>query len=77
LPGEDALSDWISGFIEHTGHFGIALLIFAENVFPPIPSELIIALAGFTAARGNSDIVGAVSVGPIRVGLGDRYSDRR
>ncbi len=31
------------------GNFGIALLMFAENIFPPIPSELIMPLAGFTA----------------------------
>ena len=55
--------DWITGFIERTGYFGIALLMFAENVFPPIPSELIMPLAGFTTARGELSIVGAVLVG--------------
>jgi membrane protein DedA with SNARE-associated domain len=55
--------DWITGFIERTGYLGIALLMFAENVFPPLPSELIMPLAGFTAARGDLSIVGAVLVG--------------
>jgi membrane protein DedA with SNARE-associated domain len=36
--------DWISGFIDTVGLFGIALLMFVENVFPPIPSELIMPL---------------------------------
>lgn len=31
------------------GNLGIAFLMFAENIFPPIPSELIMPLAGFTA----------------------------
>lgn len=62
--------DWITGFIEQTGYFGIALLMFAENVFPPIPSELIMPLAGFTAARGELSIVGAVLVGAVGSVLG-------
>lgn len=45
--------DWISKLIEQTGYAGIALLMFVENVFPPIPSELIMPLAGFKAAQGT------------------------
>lgn len=48
---------WTTGFIEQTGYFGVFLLMLAENVFPPIPSELIMPLAGFTAAQGGLDIV--------------------
>ena len=59
---------WISGSIERTGHFGIVLLIFAGNVFPPIPSELIMPFASFTAARGDLNIVGAVLVGSEGIG---------
>jgi membrane protein DedA with SNARE-associated domain len=55
--------DWITGFIDASGYAGLALLMFAENVFPPIPSELIMPLAGFTAARGELNIVAAVLVG--------------
>jgi membrane protein DedA with SNARE-associated domain len=57
--------DWITGFIERTGYLGIALMMLAENIFPPIPSELIMPLAGFTAARGELSIVGAVLVGSV------------
>jgi hypothetical protein len=39
------------------GSLGIALLMFAENVFPPIPSELIMPLAGFSAAQGQRNLV--------------------
>ncbi len=45
--------DWISGLIDTVGAPGIALLMFLENVFPPIPSELIMPLAGFSAASGS------------------------
>ncbi|ARV58249.1 alkaline phosphatase [Nostocales cyanobacterium HT-58-2] len=41
--------EWITNTINSLGYWGIALLMFLENVFPPIPSELIMPLAGFTA----------------------------
>lgn len=55
--------DWITGFMEQGGYFAVAFLMFAENVFPPIPSELIMPLAGFSAARGELNVVGAVLAG--------------
>ena len=45
--------DWIVGWVESGGYLAIALLMLAENVFPPIPSELIMPLAGFAAAKGT------------------------
>jgi membrane protein DedA with SNARE-associated domain len=55
--------NWITGLVELTGYLGIALLMLTENVFPPIPSELIMPLAGFTAARGELSFVGIVLAG--------------
>jgi len=45
--------DWITGIIERLGYAGVAGLTFLENVFPPIPSELVIPLAGYVAAQGD------------------------
>ncbi|NUZ06046.1 DedA family protein [Piscinibacter koreensis] len=45
--------DTITEFIADRGYVAIVLLMFAENVFPPIPSELIMPFAGFSAARGE------------------------
>jgi len=59
------LASWIEGVIETTGVFGIALLMLLENVFPPIPSELIMPLAGYTAARGQANIVLVILAGTI------------
>ncbi|TAF06578.1 MAG: DedA family protein [Nostocales cyanobacterium] len=42
--------EWITNTINSLGYTGIALLMFLENLFPPIPSELIMPLAGFTAS---------------------------
>ena len=47
------MSEWIIGVIEQTGYWGIALLMAAENVFPPIPSELVLPFAGYVAASGK------------------------
>lgn len=47
------MADWIIHFIEQFGYFGIAALMFTENIFPPIPSELIMPFAGFLAAQGK------------------------
>jgi membrane protein DedA with SNARE-associated domain len=55
--------DWITEFVSYTGYFGVLLLMFSENLFPPIPSELIMPLAGFTAAAGELNIVLAVIAG--------------
>ncbi len=62
--------DWITGFVERTGALGIVLLMLAENVFPPIPSELIMPLAGFTAALGETSIVVVVLAGTLGSLLG-------
>ncbi len=55
--------DWITQLIEGGGYLAIAALMFAENVFPPIPSELIMPFAGFAAARGDLNLVLAVLAG--------------
>ena len=55
--------EWIIAVITSSGYIGIALLMFAENLFPPIPSELIMPFAGFVAARGELHPVGVVAAG--------------
>ncbi|MBH0236788.1 DedA family protein [Methylobrevis albus] len=48
--------EWVVGIVESMGYLGIFLLMFIENVFPPIPSEVIMPLAGFAAARGELEL---------------------
>lgn len=57
--------DFITRLIEQGGYLGIAALMFLENVFPPLPSELIMPLAGFTAARGDLNLIGVMLAGSI------------
>ncbi|MCG7423308.1 DedA family protein [Micrococcus porci] len=46
------LGNTIVAIMEAIGPVGVGLAVFAENIFPPIPSEVILPLAGFTAAGG-------------------------
>ncbi len=56
--------------MEKLGPVGIALLMFLENVFPPIPSELIMPLAGYLATRGDMNIFAVIAAGTIGSMLG-------
>lgn len=62
--------DSITGLIEQGGYLGIVLLMFLENVFPPIPSEVIMPLAGFLAAGGSLNFLGVVLAGTLGSFLG-------
>jgi membrane protein DedA with SNARE-associated domain len=57
--------DWMVGLVEKGGYVGIALLMLAENLFPPIPSELIMPLAGFSAAQGKLNVLLVILSGTI------------
>jgi membrane protein DedA with SNARE-associated domain len=57
--------DWIVGLVERGGYLGITLLMLAENLFPPIPSELIMPLAGFSAAQGKLNVMLVILSGTI------------
>ena len=48
-----AIIDWIVNLMELLGAPGVGIAIFLENVFPPIPSEVVLPLAGFTVAQGS------------------------
>lgn len=46
--------------VQQLGLLGLVLLMAAEHIFPPIPSELVLPLAGFEVARGNLSFAGAL-----------------
>ena len=50
------LATWVQDVINQFGYFGVALLVIIENVFPPIPSEIVLPFAGFVAQQGAVDI---------------------
>jgi membrane protein DedA with SNARE-associated domain len=57
------MSDWIIGFVRSGGYAGIAFLMTIENLFPPIPSELIMPLAGYLAADDSLVLSVAIAAG--------------
>jgi membrane protein DedA with SNARE-associated domain len=57
------MATWVMNIFFSTGYFGILLLMFVENVFPPIPSEVIMPLAGYMAAQGTLSLFGIIVAG--------------
>ena len=55
------LTQWVSEIVDGFGYAGVAFLVFLENVFPPIPSEVVLGLAGFTASRGEATLLGMLA----------------
>lgn len=53
------ITDWAVDVIDSVGALGVGGLIALENLFPPIPSEVILPLAGFTAKQGDMNLVAA------------------
>lgn len=46
--------------VSQFGYLGLVLVMMVEHIFPPIPSELVLPLAGFEVARGNLNFFGAL-----------------
>jgi membrane protein DedA with SNARE-associated domain len=67
------VSDWIVRLIEQSGYLGIGFLMFLETVFPPIPSEVIMPIAGVAAAQGKLDIGGVIASGTAGAMLGNIF----
>ena len=54
----DVITSWISAY----GYVGVFLAMLIETVFPPIPSEVILPLAGYTVFSSNVGIIDAIIV---------------
>lgn len=58
--GLEGISAWVVGVMEAVGAPGAGLVVALENLFPPIPSEVILPLAGFTASRSGFSLPDAI-----------------
>ena len=65
------MSDWVVRLIEQSGYLGVAVLMFLETIFPPIPSEVIMPVAGMAAAKGQLDFTLSVAAGTAGAMLGN------
>ncbi|MEW6422818.1 MAG: DedA family protein [Deinococcota bacterium] len=64
------MADWVQNLMDSLGYLGILLLMIVENLFPPIPSELIMPSAGFAASRGDLNLLLVIAVGTLGSVLG-------
>ena len=51
------LAGWAARLMDSIGEWGVGLFTLLETVFPPIPSEVILPLAGYLAQQGEMNIV--------------------
>lgn len=54
------LTDWVTDVIDKLGYIGVAVLVAIENLFPPIPSEIVLPFAGFVARDGGATLPGMI-----------------
>ncbi|MGY3516842.1 DedA family protein [Micromonospora sp. PTRAS2] len=62
------LTGWVADVIGALGAVGVALLVALESIIPPIPSEIVLAMAGYLASQGQFNvvlIVAAATVGSL------------
>jgi membrane protein DedA with SNARE-associated domain len=64
------MASWVMQMMSATGYVGLVLLMVLENVFPPIPSEVIMPLAGFMAAQDRLSLLGVIVAGTLGSVLG-------
>ncbi|MFD7228280.1 DedA family protein [Streptomyces sp. NPDC059881] len=57
---ESSAPGWINSLMDTLGAPGAGIAVALENLFPPLPSEVILPLAGFAAATGRMDLLDAV-----------------
>ena len=65
------MNDWVIRLIEQSGYLGVGFLMFLETVFPPIPSEVIMPIAGMAAAEGKMSFGFVVASGTSGAMLGN------
>ena len=54
------MEKWVEQLMSDWGYFGVAFLVALENLFPPIPSELILTFGGFMTTHSTMTIPGVI-----------------
>jgi membrane protein DedA with SNARE-associated domain len=67
------VDSWVGRLIEQSGYLGVGFLMFLETVFPPIPSEIIMPLAGVAAAEGDLELSLVILAGTAGAMLGNIF----
>lgn len=64
------MAQWIRDFLDQFGSAGVGVLMLLENIFPPIPSEVVMPWAGYSVSQGDTSFVAVVAAGSIGSFLG-------
>jgi membrane protein DedA with SNARE-associated domain len=67
------MNDWVVRLIEDSGYLGVGFLMFMETLFPPIPSEIIMPVAGVAAAKGKMELSLVILSGTAGAMLGNIF----
>ncbi|MBB5987762.1 DedA family protein [Sphingobium lignivorans] len=67
------MNDWVVRLIDGGGYWGIALLMVLENVFPPIPSELIMGIGGIRVGQGRMAVLPLLVAGTLGTTIGNFF----
>ncbi len=67
------MTDWVVRLIDAGGYWGIFLLMILENVFPPIPSELIMGIGGIRVGQGRMDVLPLLVAGTVGTTIGNFF----
>ena len=59
----ESILTWVTNAVTAFGYWGIAFMMFLENLIPPIPSELVMPLAGYAASQGELNLWSAIAFG--------------
>lgn len=62
------MENWITEFIGEHGYFGVCFLLLLENIFPPIPSEIILTFSGFVTTfttMTKTGVIIAATIGSV------------
>ncbi|MFV0552815.1 MAG: DedA family protein [Anaerorhabdus sp.] len=71
------MNAWLLSILNSFGYLGIAFLIAVENIFPPIPSEVILTFSGFLTTKSDLTPVGVVIAAIILYYFGTIFSEER
>lgn len=67
------MTDWVVHLIDAGGYWGIAFLMVLENVFPPIPSELIMGIGGIRVGQGRMEMLPLLLAGTVGTTIGNYF----
>lgn len=83
----DSIAMWVQDIIQAMGYWGLGLVMFLENVFPPIPSEAVLPMAGWLAFENEGGFtlwgvtlvgaIGSVAGALVFYGLGYWFGEQR